>query len=789
MTTTLIIAEKADAGRRISYFLSDGKAKASRAGGLNFHEFEGDGGKNIVVPLSGHIVELDFPKDYSNWSSVPLESLLSVKTIKNVKNRKAFDTLSRFSREAQRIIIATDYDREGELIGVEALDIILGGKARGKEQGNVFRAKFSALTGDEVRKSFSDLISVDFNLADSAQAREEIDLLWGAVLTRFFSLATKRLGKNFISIGRVQTPTLALIVKRELEIRKFVPQKFWKLIATFHKDIDFTGDYENGPFFDREEAEKALKGSQSEHGTVKEFEKHDERIYRPQPFNTTEFLREASRIGVSPGRAMSAAESLYVRGFISYPRTDNTVYPRTISLKSILNKLAKGEFAPIANEILSFESIRPSRGKTETMDHPPIYPVSVPPPGSLKGDYAKVYELVVRRFFATVHREGTKEVKNAAVDVNGYGFKCSGARVTDPGWLSIYPYRTVKEKAMPDLEPGEKVKVKSVNLEEDETRPPPRYDISSLLKTMEDLKLGTKSTRHDIIDKLQGRGFIEGNPVRPTPLGIGLVDALLTVDSKISEPEMTARLEEDMDKVASNELSMEKVISESKEMLRVVLSDLKKNEEEIRERVKKSIVSGEPFGKCPVDGGDLSLSRDRELYKVSCTVSGCRTNTVVRIMGLVQNTGEPCSVCGLPKIKVIRRGQSPETRCLDPYCEFNRKKDSIGACPQDGGDLIIRQSRFGKRFIGCANYPKCTTTYPLPQMGYISTSGEKCEHCGSPLLYASRNKRKWKFCPKMDCQFNHKPKKVKEEKKEPVKKEKKTVKKVVKGKAKREKDS
>ncbi|MCL4328220.1 MAG: DNA topoisomerase I [Candidatus Thermoplasmatota archaeon] len=761
LRTTLIITEKADAGRRISYFLSDGKAKASRAGGLNFLSFEKDGSKNVVVPLSGHIVELDFPKDYSNWSGTPLENLLTAETVKNVKNSRAFNTLVNFGKDAERIIVATDYDREGELIGVEALEIIGNGSVSDTLNEKVLRAKFSTLTGDEIRKSFDDLISVDHNLAGSARAREEIDLVWGAVLTRFFSLATKRLGKNFISIGRVQTPTLALIVKREKEIRNFVPETFWKISATFHKSFDFHGEHENNPVFDRKQAQKLFDSSNVKTGTVKEFEKHDEKIYRPPPFNTTEFLRDASRMGIRPGRAMSVAESLYVRGFISYPRTDNTTYPRSISLKSVLNKLSKGEFGSIADEILSFEKIWPSRGKTETTDHPPIYPVSVPAKGSLKGEYARVYELIARRFFATLHREGTKEVKSALIDVGGNSFKCSGTLVLEKGWLEVYPYRTVREEKIPDLEPGEIVQVKAVEMNEDQTKPPPRYDLSGLLKKMEDLRLGTKSTRHDIIDKLQVRGFIEGNPVRPTPLGIGLVDALLTVDSKISEPDMTARLEEDMDRVAASQLTVEKVVGESKEMLRVVLSDLKKNESEIRDRVKKSIVGGEPFGSCPLDGGLLSLARDRELYKVSCTTEGCRTNTIFRAVGLIQNTGEACNVCGLPKIKIIRRGQSPETRCLDRECESNRKRDIVGACPSDGGNLVVRQSRYGKRFLGCSNYPKCTVTYPLPQMGMISPSGEKCDHCGAPTIYAIRGKRRWKFCPKMDCEFNKKKTKVK----------------------------
>ena len=757
MTLTLIIAEKADAARRISYFLSDGGSKQKKAKGLSYIEF-GEGDRTVVIPLSGHIIEIDFPKELNDWKSVNLSTLVDSKILKNVKNRTAYNTLKHFAPEADRIIIATDYDREGELIGVEALDIILSEIRHLDRKPQILRAKFSALTGEEIRQAFSDPITVDYNLADSAEAREEIDLIWGAVLTRFFSLAAHRYGKNFLSIGRVQTPTLALIVKREKEIMEFKPEPYWRILVTFFKKGAFQGEYEGGNIREEETARNIFNAINGKDGVTKEFEKHLERIGKPSPFNTTDFLREASRIGVPPAKAMSIAELLYTRGYISYPRTDNTVYQRSISLRSVLNKLVGSEFSEDVKKVLSQEKIVPSRGRTEAMDHPPIYPVNAVKKGVLKGDYAKIYELILRRFLATLYIAGEREIKEALITIGEHNFKTRGVRITNPGWLELYPYRRIEEFYHPDLEKGEAVKATEWNMVKEETKPPRRYDMASLLKTMEELSLGTKSTRHDIIGKLQDRGFIEGNPVKPTNLGIGLIDSVTTVKSRISEPEMTAELEGEMDRIAGKEMKKEDVVAQSRTMLHSVLSDFKNRESDIKDTINVSLKRGEILGKCPFHDRNIILLKNRDFYTVKCEDESCRINFNMPGRSLIQLLEDRCPICSLPKIKVIRKGQSPDIRCINPKCDFNRTKDSFGECPSDGGSLVVRQSRYGKRFLGCSNYPDCKVTYALPQMGVLSLTGEKCPYCSAPLIIMTGKGRKWKFCPKIDCEYNGKKK-------------------------------
>lgn len=762
MSLTVIIAEKADAGRRIAYFLSDGKAKQKRGKGISYYEFQTGEAKNVLISLSGHMVQIDFPDTMKNWEKTDLGDLIDAEILKNVKNKKAAHEIGLMGHGVDQYIIATDYDREGELIGVEALEVA---NVAGKKSGvDIKRAKFSALTKDEVNESFSNLIPVDYNLADSAYAREIIDLVWGAVLTRFFSLSAHRYGKDFLSAGRVQTPTLALVVKREEEIRNFVPETFYRITVTFEKDGEFTGTYEGGNIFSRKEAEDIFNKLKNDEGKVLDFSMLEETIYRPPPFNTTEFLREASRIGVVPSKAMKIAESLYTRGLISYPRTDNTVYQRSISLKGVLAKLKESEFQKDVEKVLSLDHIRPSRGRTQTTDHPPIYPVSAPKE-KLTGDFAKVYELVVRRFLATLYLEGKREKRVAKIQVNGINFLTEGSKVTDRGWLDLYPYRRVKESYHPDLVPGEMVMVAGKKMDEDQTKPSPRYDMSSLLKLMEDLMLGTKSTRHDIIDKLQTRGFIEGNPVRATPLGIGFINAVQLVDSRISEPEMTAKLEEDMEKITRGDYTREEVVQESKDMLKSVLRQFSSMKGEVASEIRTALETGEPIGMCSEHGTEIVLSKDRTTSRIRCLTDGCRIDFHIRDRGKLELLEEKCPECGLPLMKIIRRGQSPQKRCLDSKCKYNTDQNEFGECPRDGGVLVMRQSRYGKRFLGCSNYPNCDRTYPLPQMGTLKAIGEKCPICSSPLIVSRRKGRAWQFCPDMNCEYNKEKKAEKSVKK------------------------
>ena len=211
----LIITEKETAAKRIAAILSENKVKKVRYPklGVETYEFAYNGNHAIVMGLSGHVVGIDFPNQYNNWQKNSGRDLIDAEIIPITTNKKIVTALKVLGKTADLVTIATDYDREGELIGVEALSLVQSGNPN--VQFN--RALYSAITPKDIKHAFENLTTVDFNLAGAGHAREIIDLVWGASLTRYISLCAGRLGKLFLSVGRVQSPTLALIVEREKE--------------------------------------------------------------------------------------------------------------------------------------------------------------------------------------------------------------------------------------------------------------------------------------------------------------------------------------------------------------------------------------------------------------------------------------------------------------------------------------------------------------------------------------------------------------------------------------------
>ena len=180
----------------------------------------------------------EYPEEYSNWQKVEPSTLIDAEILKSVSEKGVAEAVKSLSKKADEVIISTDYDREGELIGVEALSLVF--EANPKLVDHVQRARFSALTKGEISRAFDELDEVSNDLAAAGEARQDIDLIWGATLTRWVSRATKRYGSAFLSVGRVQSPTLALITERELERRAFVPVPYWELEVNLKNGEPFT---------------------------------------------------------------------------------------------------------------------------------------------------------------------------------------------------------------------------------------------------------------------------------------------------------------------------------------------------------------------------------------------------------------------------------------------------------------------------------------------------------------------------------------------------------------------
>lgn len=751
----LAICEKNISARRISHILSNGKYERRFVRKIPVYNFTNDGEEYTIVGLRGHIKALDYPEEYNRWEKVDPKDLVWLRPEKRVILKSLASVLRDLAKGKDEVIIATDYDREGELIGVEALEIL-------KEANHeliVKRAQFSALTPVDVKNAFEKLVDVDYLLAESAESRQLIDLAWGATLTRFISLASNRTGNDFLSVGRVQSPTLALIVDREKSIESFVPKHYWEISATFEKEMNFDGKHTHGRFWEKKDAEEIFdRIREMDVGIVISFLRREKKEWPPIPFNTTLFLAEANKQGFSATRAMKLAEDLYSQGRISYPRTDNTVYPKNLNLRSILERLRNSEFSKEAEEILHRKVIRPSKGKVLTTDHPPIHPVAGVRKTELGGDHWKIYELICRRFLATVAPPALAEITEAEIWVNGEFFLCTGYVLKDKGWREYYPFYDRTEVIVPELEDGEEVHLLKTRIEEGKTKPPLRYTQGSLIQKMEKIGLGTKSTRHQIIKKLFDRKYAQGKYLSPTISGRAVIEALESHANRITKPEMTSTLEEDMLKIARGERKKEEVVRESQTMLEEVVKSLDEHKEEIGKDINEALRKQNYVGKCDECGGDLLIIRSKNGGRfIGCSnYPKCKKTHPLPPTGKIIPVDKRCEVCGSPMIKIFSGGRY-ETICIDSECPSVREKNLLGKCDECGGDLLIRHSRKGKRFVGCSNYPKCEKSFPLPQKGLILPTSEKCPTCGQPIIRVVLKGRKpWSLCINPDCESKKK---------------------------------
>ena len=659
----IIVAEKPIAAKRIADIL--GRPKSLMKGSVECYSLD----DTIVVPLKGHITNVDFPHEYSDWGKTDLNELVNADIHYDITNKSIARALESFAPQCDELQIATDYDREGESIGKEAVEIV----TKKKPTVKITRAKFSALTPQEVTAAFSKPSEFSFNLADSADTRREIDLIWGAVLTRYVSLTSRRVGKEFLSVGRVQTPTLALIVEREKEIKAFKPRPFWTVyIVCDKKGKKFIAVYEEDKIFDKKKAEE-IAARMVEIARVKSVEKKRLEIRPPSPFNTTEFLRAASMLGYQPQIAMSIAEKLYMNGLVSYPRTDNTVYPTSIGIKSILESFKKSaEFGEIADSILKQKKITPTQGKKRATDHPPIYPVEVTDKTKLSKYEWGIYELIVRRFFATLSPAAEIETVKVVLDYDGKNFVARGKTIISDGWREYYPYSKSEETILPELEEKEIVAVDSIKNEQKETKPKPRYTPAALLKLLEELNLGTKSTRAEILQKLIDRGYIQGRQnFTPSNVAFAVIDALEQYAPDVTKPDMTAKLEKEMDMVERGRKKKTEVVMDSRKLLRKVLGRLIEHKESIGEKLKDSLKTDNILGKCPSCGGNLIVIRMRKGTRfVGCSgySKGCRTSFPLPAKGMIKPLNTACEVCGLPMIEVKYIKRRPFRMCVNHKC-------------------------------------------------------------------------------------------------------------------------
>lgn len=677
MAHTLIVCEKPTAAKAIAETLSDDYEKHSEENSKAvYYELEYEGNKICIVPAVGHLFTLkqtdkgwDYPAFNVDW--VPSFTATKFAAF----SEPYFRNIEKLAKEAADVIIATDYDDEGEVIGYNILRFVCKRK-------DAKRMKFSTMTQEELMESYKNLKQINKNLVESGLARHYLDFYWGISLTRALTNAVKNAAKRFriVSTGRVQGPVLHMLAKHESKIKAFKPKPFWQieLDVKIGKQT-FKAIYHKDKIWEKKEAD-AIKKKIKKECIVKDIIKKTLMQKPPKPYNTTSLLADIYRyFGYSPQQGLNIAEALYQSGMISYPRTSSEKLPKDIGYKKILTKISKQEKYKIASDLLKKE-LTPQEGKRTDPAHPAIYPT-----GNVKkmGDkQRRVYDLIVHRFLAVFGDPAKRESNKIVLSANGEEFSLTGKKTIEPGWTELYgKYAAREELILPEINKGDKFPVKKVDQIAKETQPPARYSQGSVLKEMEQRGLGTKATRAQIIQILYNRGYLLGKSIEVTELGSQLTNILeKNVPDVISE-KLTRHFEEECDSIELGKIPREKVLEEAKETITNICNNFRKKEKKIGKELTEAVIATQDkqsiLGTCPNCGGTLKVHKLWRTGKrfVGCSgyKKGCRTGFPLPREGIIMSTEKVCEKCKTPIIQVLRQGARPFRMCLDPLCPT--KKD------------------------------------------------------------------------------------------------------------------
>jgi DNA topoisomerase I len=729
----LIITEKPSSAQKIATALADGKAIVKKNKQCSYYELSHKGKDIIVTSAVGHLYTLvekeDMKWGYPSFNIEWVPSYTRSTELKYVKNY--VDTIVKLSKTCDEFTIACDYDIEGEVIGLNVIRFAC-------KQKDAHRMKFSTLTKDDLIESYEHKLDhLDWGQANAGETRHKLDWFYGINVSRALTASVKAAGSfKVMSAGRVQGPTLRMLVMREREISAFIPVPFWQigLLGTYSKS-DVEAWHKADKIFDSTEAVRIMgvvnKATQA---TISEVSRTERKQLQPTPFNLTDLQSESYALfKITPKDTLSIAQKLYIQGVTSYPRTSSQQLDPKLGFRKIFDALSKQViYRELCLNLLKREKLIPRNGKKKDPAHPAIYPTGTAPK-ELGDRERKIYDLIVKRFMATFAQPALRETMKVTLDVNSEKFITKGTRTIEENWHIFYkPYLKMEEVTLPDMKEGGKVEIKKIEKLDKETQPPNRYNQSSIIKELEKRNLGTKATRADILQRLFERGYINGVKIEVTELGMKTVELLEKHAKTIVEEELTASFEEDMEHIREGTLTTEKVLDKAKKLLTVLLKDFKKKEKEIGQDIIQSLrdtIDAQNYmGTCPIcKEGRLMVRRGKFGRFVGCdNYPECKTIFKVPKAGPLKFSGSMCEVCNHPIIEA-GKGKQRRKSCINPECTTKKTVTEDGEtisidektgkkyseegmiCPTcNEGAMILRKSFYGE-FLGCNGYPKCQT--------------------------------------------------------------------------------
>ena len=665
----LIITEKPQAALKIASSLGKSTKKSDR--NIPYYEVERDGKKMIVACAVGHLFTLKQNIPGSNIPIFDIAWMPNYLVRKKDFSKKYYDTLSKLMKNAGGLTVATDYDIEGEVIGLNIVRFIGG-------QKDANRMKFSTLTEKELNKAYEEKSKhISWGQAIAGETRHYLDWFYGINLSRALMNAIKSTGKfRIMSIGRVQGPTLKLIVEKEKKISEFKAIPYWQILIKL-KDSEIELLH-NKDIFNKSELKKFknLIGK-----TGKAETKNTLQTLSPNPpFNLTKLQTEAYRLhSITPSKTLQAAQNLYLSGLISYPRTSSQKLPSSIGYGEILQKLSKRYKA---KKLITRK--KPVEGKKSDPAHPSIYPTGNFK--SLEWNEKRIYDLIVKRFLSLFIEDAVIENKTIKVEIGKLIFTKKGVEIKKKNWLEIYPIK-IKETSLPDVN-GD-VKIVDLRIEEKQTNPPNRYTPASIISELEKRNLGTKATRASILETLYYRNYVKDQSIKATPLGISLIETLEKHSPIIIDEALTREFEKGMESIQNSKKSYkekeEKILDKAKETIVKISKQFKKEEKKIgkelltanlklREEQKKE----NALNICPIcKKGNLGITYSRKTRRqfVACgAYPKCKTTFSLPPNAGIKKEGKNCDACGFPKLISIKRGRKPWRFCFNPQCPTNKER-------------------------------------------------------------------------------------------------------------------
>ena len=652
------------------------------------------GGSTKVVASMGHI--RDLPK---SKMGIDIEHDFEPEYI-NIRGKgDLIKSLKKDAKQAKKVYLATDPDREGEAIAWHLATIL------SDEKDKITRVTFNEITKGAVQKAIKEPRDIDINLVDAQQARRVLDRIVGYKISPVLWKKVKR----GLSAGRVQSVAVKLIVDREEEIEKFIPEEYWNIFAKLQEpeskkefEARFYGkDNKKQEIHNKEEVDEILKNIEKAKYIIKEIKKGEKKRTPAPPFTTSTMQQEASRkLGFTLKKTMSIAQGLYegvkipergTIGLITYMRTDST------RISEEARAAAKEQIVKTYGE--KYYENRYYRTKKDAQDaHEGIRPTYADlSPDSIKealtNDQYKLYKLIYNRFMASQMATAIYDTISANIDANGYTFKASGQTIKFKGFMTLYVEGTdskeqEEENMLPELKENEELKLVKIDPKQSFTEPPPRYTEASLVKALEEKGIGRPSTYSPTITTILERRYIEKEQkqLKPTELG-KVVNKLLTENFKdVINVEFTAKIENEFDEIAEGK-------EEWKKMIRSFYSPFEKEVEKVE--------------------------KELEHVELQDEVSDVK-----------------CEKCG--RMMVYKYGRYGKFLACPGYPECKNTKAIIETidvpCPVCSGTVQVRKTKRGKKYYICENNPK--------SCNYISWNKPKPGEKWEPEAENTENKEK-----------------------------------------------